>query len=176
MAIQVSSDPGKCPKNSSNIRLFVFLNYKKILMETLSWPPEAEGKEAQVRRAEAVQAWEDCKGPKWLWHGPFVFHLPRRFRFASVFLAVEKSNSPWIPSYKREADLAGVLGTVPFQQLQEMWTYPPGPSPFPSPHYHLPLERKWGWEVKCLFPSEILSSEKEKFYSCGRDRHICQFV
>lgn len=103
-----------------------------------------------------------CRRHKWLWHGPFVFHLPRRFRFASLFLAVEKSNSPWIPSYKREADLARSLGTVPLWQLEEMWIYSHGLSPLPAPHCHLALERKWKREDKCLFPSEILNLLKKK--------------
>lgn len=44
VAIKVSSGPGRCPKNSSTMWLFVFFNYKKnIPLGLFSLSPEAEG-------------------------------------------------------------------------------------------------------------------------------------
>ena len=55
MATKVSSGPGRRPKNSSTLWLFVFLNYikKKGSPGLFSLSPEAEGKR-KVGRTEAI--------------------------------------------------------------------------------------------------------------------------
>ena len=45
-------------------------------------------------------------------HGHLGFHSLRRLGLL-VFLAIDKSNTHLILSYKREADLAGTIGTAP---------------------------------------------------------------
>lgn len=61
MAIKVNFDPGRFPKNSSNMCIFVVLNSKeKFLTELFSLSPEAERNEVQVNRPEAIPE-SDCK-------------------------------------------------------------------------------------------------------------------
>lgn len=54
--------------------------------------------------------------------------------FISVFLAIDKSNTYLIPSYKREVDLAGTVGTAP-SSTDWGYYYVHWTSRLLSPHY-----------------------------------------
>lgn len=81
------------------------------LIGLFSLSPEAEGNEGQVSRIEAVREgnFRDTDDRA----QPSSLSFPWEVRFTSVFLAIDKSNTHLILSYKREADLAGTIGTAP---------------------------------------------------------------